>query len=92
VGTDHCTGTFKATDQEANIILSNTFEYRKPSAKEEARVLAEAANAKEGAKPARADMSQRYIGLVTVGKAHFRKIELEDKAFPGHSLPTRSKT
>lgn len=92
---DERTGCFKATDREGNIILSNTFEYRKPGAKEEARAVQEA-QSETGIYRARATMSSRYIGLVTIGPSQFRKIELEEdvKASAGQnaSLSLRQRT
>jgi hypothetical protein len=69
-------GTFKCTDCDANIVLSNTFEYRKPSAKEEARVIEEA---RITGKAPKGDMTSRFLGLVTIGRPQFVKIELEER-------------
>ncbi|ETN38514.1 uncharacterized protein HMPREF1541_06549 [Cyphellophora europaea CBS 101466] len=85
------TGCFRCTDNETNVVLSNTFEYRKPSAKEEAKAIEEAA---QSGKPVKADMTSRFLGLVTVGKEQIVKIELEERrtgAMLEGSLPTRSK-
>ena len=57
-------------------MLSNTFEYRKPSPKEEARAIEEA---KLSGKPVTADMTSRFLGLVTIGRPQIIKIELEER-------------
>lgn len=91
VSTKPTAGSFKCTDRDTNIVLSNTFEYRKPSAKEEARLIEEA---KIAGKPVKADMTSRFLGLVTIGRAQIVKIELEERRSDlsgPSSLPVRIK-
>ena len=86
------TGAFKCTDSETNVVLSNTFEYRKPSPKEEARAIEEA---RLSGKAVKADMTSRFLGLVTIGKAQIIKIELEERRTDtsgGQNLPMRIKS
>lgn len=73
-------------------MLANTFEYRKPSPKEEARVIEEA---KLSGKAVTADMTSRFLGLVTIGRAQIVKIELEERRTDtsgGQDLPLRVKS
>lgn len=84
-------GSFRCTDSDTNIVLSNTFEYRKPSAKEEARLIEEA---KLAGKSVKADMTSRFLGLVTLGRTQIVKIELEERSSDlsnSQGLPTRTK-
>ena len=71
-------------------MLSNTFEYRKPSAKEELRLIEEA---KLAGKSVKADMTSRFLGLVTIGPLQVVKIELEERRtdISSQTLPLRVK-
>ena len=71
-------------------MLSNTFEYRKPSAKEELRLIEEA---KLAGKSVKADMTSRFLGLVTIGPRQVVKIELEERRtdISSQTLPLRVK-
>ncbi|RMD43935.1 hypothetical protein DV735_g1217, partial [Chaetothyriales sp. CBS 134920] len=70
------TGTFKCTDCDCNIVLSNAFEYSLPSAKAEA--LAKQESQLAGG-PARANMTSRFLGLIVVPKQQVISIGLEQR-------------
>lgn len=69
------TGVFKCTDNESNVILSNSFEYRMPSKAAEEKAIEEAAAT---GKPVKADMTSRFVGLIVVPGHQIVKIELEE--------------
>jgi len=69
------TGVFKCTDNESNIILANSFEYRMPSEAAEETAKREA---KLTGKPTRADMTSRFVGLIVVPGKQIVKMELEE--------------
>ena len=71
------TGVFKCTDNESNVILSNSFEYRMPSRAAEQKAVAEAAAT---GKTAKADMTSRFVGLIVVPGHQIVKMELEERA------------
>jgi len=73
-------GEFKCTDNESNIILAKTYEYRLPSekAKREALERAAAGDKTSG----KADMTSRFVGLVVVPGKHIVKLEVEQKGEP----------
>ncbi|EEH35364.1 hypothetical protein PAAG_06411 [Paracoccidioides lutzii Pb01] len=82
-------GTFKCTDNDRNIILSTTHEYRYPSSvpcvvsRNATTTDDKPANSiKEGEIPTtgvvKADMTSRYIGLVVVPGQYITKIELDE--------------
>lgn len=79
------TGTFKCTDNESNVILANSFEYRMPSKSAEEKAIAEA---QATGRPAKADMTSRFVGLIVVPGKQIVKIELEESRIP--SLPSAS--
>lgn len=58
------TGSFRCTDNESNIILSNAFEYRDSSQLDE-----------QGA----TQKTSRFLGLIVVPKHQTAKIELEER-------------
>lgn len=70
-------GQMKCTDNERNIILNMTHEYRQPSrrdverAAEQAERLGQTGNIK-------VDMKKRFAGLVVVPGRYINKIEVED--------------
>ncbi|EFR04468.1 hypothetical protein MGYG_09154 [Nannizzia gypsea CBS 118893] len=75
-------GLFKCTDNERNMILSTTHEYRCPT--EPALAEQVSSEETEGPKGASnepldltADMSRRFIGLVVIPGQHITKIELD---------------
>lgn len=72
------TGIFKCTDNESNIILANSFEYRMPSKSAEQKAIAQA---KATGKPAKADMTSRFVGLIVVPGNQIVKVELEESKF-----------
>jgi len=71
-------GEFKCTDNECNVILSRTYEYRQPSAS------ALAATAIEGASGpvVKVDMASRFLGLVIVPGDAITMVELEESGYP----------
>ncbi|KLJ12118.1 hypothetical protein EMPG_12763 [Blastomyces silverae] len=74
-------GTFKCTDNDRNIILSTTHEYRYPSISPD--IETEPGDLTRGNDPAatgivKADMTSRYIGLVVVPGQYITKIELDE--------------
>ena len=72
------TGIFKCTDNECNIILGNSFEYRMPSKSAEEKAMAEALAT---GRPAKADMTSRFVGLIVVPGLQIVKLELEESKF-----------
>ncbi|KAI9733008.1 MAG: hypothetical protein M1834_003551 [Cirrosporium novae-zelandiae] len=69
-------GDFKCTDQDCNIILSGTHEYRHPSPSAIAKAAAEQQQG-GSSESFRLDMTSRYMGMVVVPGKHITKIELE---------------
>lgn len=76
------TGVFKCTDNESNVILGNSFEYRMPSKSAEEKALAEVQTT---GKPAKANMTSRFVGLVVVPGHQIVKMELEENRIPAPS-------
>ncbi|KAG5945857.1 hypothetical protein E4U59_005055 [Claviceps monticola] len=81
-------GCFKCTDHDQNIVLSDTFEYRRrssaPSEKasetsSDATLSAEAQSA-SAADDGSGNMSSRNLGMVIVPGQHIVKMELEEFA------------
>ena len=69
-------GALKCTDNECNVILSMTHEYRPPSrADVQLAALKHERAGLEG--NVKVDMKKRFVGLVVVPGLHIRKIELE---------------
>ncbi|KIV94691.1 hypothetical protein, variant 2 [Exophiala mesophila] len=85
------TGTFRCTDGDSNMILSNAFEYRMPSqAAEEAAIQ----QAMATGQTARADMTSRFVGLIVVPGKQITKVEVEERRDgPGvsHGLSIRTR-
>ncbi|KAK5940560.1 hypothetical protein PMZ80_006977 [Knufia obscura] len=79
------TGIFKCTDNESNIILGNSFEYRMPSKSAEEKAMAEA---KTTGKSAKADMTSRFVGLIVVPGHQIVKVELEGSKFAASASAT----
>ncbi|KAI1399193.1 Sm-like ribonucleoprotein [Hypoxylon fuscum] len=71
-------GTFKCTDTDRNVVLSLTYEYRRPSKLQLAEAAAEIEDSRLGT--VTAEMPSRYLGLVVVPGAHIVKIEVEEFA------------
>ncbi|WEW59658.1 hypothetical protein PRK78_005137 [Emydomyces testavorans] len=69
-------GVFKCTDNDRNIILANTYEYRHPTAA--ALVASSCPQGSENERVVKANMTSRFIGLVVVPGRHITKIELDD--------------
>lgn len=65
-----------SSSQDRNIILSQTFEYRQPSAKKRLEAAQNAGDAEK----VTLQMSSRFLGLVVVPGMHIAKIELEEFA------------
>ncbi|GAB7358287.1 hypothetical protein MBLNU230_g2361t1 [Neophaeotheca triangularis] len=76
-------GQMKCTDNERNIILSMTHEYRKPSEQDLNLAAARHERAvKEGARRAnekmKIEMKKRFVGLVVVPGKYIERIEVEE--------------
>jgi N-alpha-acetyltransferase 38, NatC auxiliary subunit len=85
------TGTFRCTDNESNIILSNAFEYRMPSPAAEKAAIEKT---KATGQTSKADMTSRFVGLIVVPGKQIAKIEVEEKRewSANQSLSVRAKT
>lgn len=81
------TGTFKCTDNESNVILGNAFEYRMPSKTAAEKAIAEAVAT---GKPARADMTSRFVGLIVIPGKQITKMELEESRIPGPATASQA--
>lgn len=68
-------GQFKCTDNECNIILANSHEYREPTPAVIRRAAAKAEA--DGYATVRADMTSRFVGLIVVPGRLITKMELE---------------
>jgi small nuclear ribonucleoprotein (snRNP)-like protein len=68
-------GTFKCVDNENNIILATSHEYRMPTEKAQKRAEAELA---AGRGNGRADMTSRFVGLIVIPGKEITKIEVEE--------------
>lgn len=70
-------GQLKCTDNERNMILAMTHEYRQPSPKDVQRAakMHKAAGTPGSVK---VDMRKRFVGLVVVPGQYVEKIEVED--------------
>lgn len=69
-------GQMKCTDNERNIILAMTHEYRQPS-KSDIELSAARHEKKGGQGNVKVDMKKRFIGLVVVPGTAITKIEVE---------------
>lgn len=81
------TGVFKCTDNETNVILGNAFEYRMPSKVAEDKAIAEAVAT---GKPARANMTSRFVGLIVIPGKQIVKMELEESRIPSNPAGSAS--
>jgi N-alpha-acetyltransferase 38, NatC auxiliary subunit len=63
-------------NQERNIILAKTYEYRMPTEKAKKEAIE---RQKVGRGVGKADMTSRFLGLVVVPGQHIIKLEVEDK-------------
>ncbi|KAL6863058.1 hypothetical protein ACO1O0_003302 [Amphichorda felina] len=70
-------GAFKCTDPDTNVVLSQTYEYRQPSARQRADAAVDAAVEKATGGSVTLDMTSRYLGLVVVPGHHIVKMEVE---------------
>lgn len=69
-------GQMKCTDNERNIILAMTHEYRQPTESDAKAAMAR--SKKEGQTGnVKVDMKKRFVGLVVVPGQYITKIELE---------------
>lgn len=66
-------GDFKCTDNECNIILSQSYEYRLPSPEN-----VEAAALRSSTSTMRMNMTSRFLGLIVVPGQYITKIEIEE--------------
>lgn len=85
------TGTFRCTDNESNVILSNAFEYRMPT---EVAVKAAVDKLQTTGQTSRADMTSRFVGLIVIPGKQISQMEVEERRdWPGgQSLSVRPKT
>lgn len=82
------TGTFKCTDNESNIILGNSFEYRMPSKADEDQAIAKAVATGSTAK---ADMTSRFVGMIVVPGHQIVTLEVEEsRAFSQDTVNTQT--
>lgn len=72
-------GQMKCTDNERNIILAMTHEYRQPS-QSDVKFAAERHERMGGVGNVKVDMKKRFVGLVVVPGQYITKIELESFA------------
>lgn len=84
-------GTFRCTDNESNVILSNSFEYRMPSHAMEQEALAKGQTTGQSS---RVGMTSRFVGLIVIPGKQIAKMEVEERReWPGgQSLSVRTKT
>lgn len=69
-------GQLKCTDDERNVILSMTHEYRQPSQKDVERAAAK--HERDGTDgKVKVDMKKRFVGLVVVPGRCIEKVEVE---------------
>ena len=71
------TGVFKCTDNESNVILGNSFEYRMPSKAAQQKAVTETTAT---GKTAKANMTSRFVGLIVVPGHQIVKVEVEEHA------------
>lgn len=69
-------GQLKCTDNERNIILAMTHEYRQPS-QADMKLAAERREKAGGQGKVKVDMKKRFVGLVVVPGKYIEKIEVE---------------
>ena len=69
-------GQMKCTDNECNIILALTHEYRQPS-QGDVKLAAERHEKAGGKGNVKVDMKKRFLGLVVVPGQHITKMEVE---------------
>ena len=69
-------GQLKCTDNERNIILAMTQEYRRPSEKD-IKLAAERHERAGGSGSVKVDMKKRFVGLVVVPGRYIEKMEVE---------------
>lgn len=81
------TGVFKCTDNETNVILGNAFEYRMPSRADADKAIAEAVAT---GKPAKADMTSRFVGLIVIPGNQIVKMELEETRITSNPIASAS--
>lgn len=70
-------GQLKCTDNERNIILAMTHEYRQPTQKDLERAAAVAGEGRDGKGKVMVDMRKRFVGLVVVPGRFIEKVGLE---------------
>lgn len=87
------TGTFRCTDNESNIILSNSFEYRMPSMLAEQKARREASLSEKAV--VKANMTSRFVGLIVIPGHQIVSMEVEERRLPtsamGSSLSLRTR-
>ena len=83
-------GSFRCTDNESNVILSNAFEYRMPTQTAEKAAVEKM---KATGQASKADMTSRFVGLIVIPGKQIAKMEVEERReWPSEQpLPSRSK-
>ncbi|EER42666.1 LSM domain-containing protein [Histoplasma capsulatum var. duboisii H88] len=84
-------GTFKCTDNDRNIILSTTHEYRYPTIPEHEPANPTREDDYTATGVVKADMTSRYIGLVVVPGHYITKIELDEYSEKKAGIPRRNR-
>ena len=84
-------GTFRCTDNDSNIILSNSFEYRMPSGAVEKAAIEKLEATGQASK---ADMASRFVGLIVIPGKQIARMEAEERRdWPSsQSLSIRTKS
>lgn len=70
-------GDFKCTDNECNIILAQSYEYRQPTSSA-VKAAAESSSTASSTANLKMDMTSRFLGLIVVPGQYITKIEVED--------------
>lgn len=70
-------GHLKCTDNERNLIISTTYEYRVPADFEDFAAAGRMQHTASGAASSRSDMNERYVGLVVIPGQYITKIEVQ---------------
>lgn len=69
-------GDFKCTDNECNIILSQSHEYREPSPNA-VKAAVESSSGISSTATLKVDMTSRFLGLIVVPGQYITKIEVD---------------
>ncbi len=72
--------------QECNIILSQSYEYRQPTANA-VQAAAESPTGTSSTETLKVDMTSRFLGLIVVPGQYITKIEVEDLSVDQYTVP-----